>query len=143
MAYIDDLNLFSDEQAITVTAPSTDVIDLGVDRDIGSGEPIELVIKVNEAFTADGAGTLTIDVQTDNAVGFGTASVIASSGAIGKAALTLGSEHLKIRVPSTTKRYLRLNYTVATGPMTAGKITAGLQLSRQDNRAYPSGFTVD
>lgn len=143
MAYIDNLNLFSDEQAITVTAPSTDVIDLGVDRDIGSGEAIELVIKVNDLFTAAGDATLTIDVETDNDSAFGSANIIASSGAIGKAALTAGSEHLKIRVPMTTERYLRLNYTVATGPMTAGSLTAGLQLSRQDNRAYPSGFTVD
>lgn len=143
MAIIDKLNLFSDEQAITVTAPSTDVIDLGVDRDIGSGEAIELVIKVNDLFTAAGAATLTIDVQTDNDSAFGSANIIASSGAIGKAALTAGSEHLKIRVPMTTERYLRLNYTVGTGPMTAGTLTAGLQLSRQDNRAYPSGFSVD
>lgn len=143
MAIIDKLNMFSEAQAITTTAASTNIIDLGVDRDIGSGEPIELVIDVNTTFTAAGAATLTIDVETDNDSAFGSATVLASTGALALAALTEGSQLLKIRVPMTTERYLRLNHTVATGPMTAGALTSGLQLSRQDNRAYASGFTVD
>lgn len=31
------------------------------------------------------------------------------------------------------KRYVRLYYTVATGPMTAGKITAGVTMGNQSN----------
>ena len=36
-------------------------------------------------------------------------------------------------VPLKTKRYLRLSYAVATGPFTAGALTAGLVLDDQTN----------
>ena len=42
--YTDAQNLFSDAQALTVTADSTNVIDLGVDRNVGQGEPLAVVI---------------------------------------------------------------------------------------------------
>jgi hypothetical protein len=68
--------------------------------------------------------------------------LLASSGAIGKAALTAGTEVLRIKVPLDAERYLRTNYTVATGPLTAGKFTAFLAHDRQASKAYASGFTV-
>ena len=60
----DKLNMFSGQtgQAVTATAASTDVIDLGplthgnTRRDIGAGEPLYLVIAVLVAATAAGAG---------------------------------------------------------------------------------------
>jgi hypothetical protein len=36
---------------------------------------------------------------------------------------------VQIRVPRGAERYLRLSYTVADGPFTAGKVTAGLVLA--------------
>lgn len=138
----DKLNTFGTEQAVTSTAASTDIIDLGAVRDIGNGEPLELVILVTESATASGAATVTFDLQTDDNSGFSSAATLASSGAIGKAALTAGTEVLRIEVPFDVERYLRVYYTVATGPLTAGKFTAFLAHSRQANKAYASGFTV-
>ena len=43
---------------------------------------------------------------------------------------------------ATPERYLRLYYSVATGPLTAGAFTAGLVLDVQNSRAYPSGYTI-
>ena len=46
---LDYLNMFSQAQAVTATAPSTDVIDLGLlytgndVRDIGHGYPVEFI----------------------------------------------------------------------------------------------------
>jgi hypothetical protein len=68
--------------------------------------------------------------------------VLGNSGAIGKALLTAGTEVLRVKVPLDAERYLRTNYTVATGPLTAGTFTAFLAHDRQASRAYASGFTV-
>lgn len=52
----DKLLMFSEAQAVTNTAASTDVIDLGpIDgnrRDIGVGYPLEFWVLVNEAAAA-------------------------------------------------------------------------------------------
>ena len=138
----DKLNTFGTDQAVTTTAASTDIIDFGAVRDVGNGEPLELVILVSETVTASGAATVTFTLETDDNAGFSSTFVLASSGAIGKAALTAGTEVLRVKVPLDVERYLRTNYTVATGPLTAGKFTAFLAHDRQAAKAYAPGFTV-
>jgi len=138
----DKLLTFGTDQAVTATAASTDIIDLGAVRDIGNGEPLELVILVTETATSGGSSTVTIDLQTDDNSGFSSAATLASSGAIAKASITAGTELLRVKVPLNVERYLRLYYTVATADLTAGKFTAFLALERQANKAYASGFTV-
>jgi len=138
----DKLNAFGTDQAVTATAASTDIVDLGAARDMGNGEPLELVILVTETVTAAGAATVTFTLETDDNAGFSSTFVLASSGAMAKAVLTAGTEVLRVKVPLDAERYLRTNYTVATGPLTAGKFTAFLAHDRQASRAYASGFTV-
>jgi hypothetical protein len=46
---LDAQNLFSDAQAITVDVVGTNVIDLGVDRAIGAGEPMCVLFSVDVA----------------------------------------------------------------------------------------------
>lgn len=134
-------------QAITVTAPSTDVIDLGVAENIGIGDDpsIEILVLCLQTFTAAGAATLQVAIQgsPDNA----TWTDMAMTNAIGKASLVAGAEVARWSMPSliagqAMPRYLRLNFTVATGPMTAGTIYAGLLLDRQENYAYPPGIAI-
>lgn len=64
----DKLLMFSEAQAVTASAASTDVIDLGpIDgtrRDIGVGEPLEFWATVNTTATAAGAATLNVQLQT-------------------------------------------------------------------------------
>lgn len=138
----DKLNTFGTAQAVTASAASTDIIDLGAVRDLGNGEPLELVILVGTTVTADGAATVTFALQTDDNDGFSSAATLASTAAIGKASLTAGTEVLRVKVPLDVERYLRVYYTVATGPLTAGTFTAFLAADRQANKAYASGFTV-
>ena len=130
---LDKQQMFSEEQSITGNAASTNYIDLGPQRRGEAGTDMELLIQVREAFTAAGAATLTIDLETDDNTSFSSATVLASSGVIAKASLTLDSEQFKIKIPAGAERYVRLNYTVATGPMTAGKLDAGLVLARDNN----------
>jgi len=118
--------LFSDKQAITATAVSTKSIDLGIaGRDIGAGAPLYAVVVVDVPFTAAGAATMAISLITDDDSALGSPTTILSTPAIDKAALTAGRVPIVIPIPpNIAERYLGLNYTVATGPMTAGKVTA-------------------
>lgn len=65
---LDKLLMFSEKQAVTASAASTDVIDLGpIDgtrRDIGVGYPLEFLATVDTTATAAGAATLNVQLQT-------------------------------------------------------------------------------
>lgn len=137
--------------AITVTAASTNVVDLGVARDMGAGDDPSLVIFFTAitALLSAGATTLTVDVQgsTDNS----SWTSMVSTGAIGKASFTAGAK-ISLDVPrlipgQSKPRYLRLNYTVATGPFTGGTIAAYMVLDDHlntglNNYGYAPGVTV-
>ena len=129
---IDKQQLFSDEQAITATANSTNVIDLGA-ADMDAGTPLHILAQVTEAFTAAGAATLTVTLETDDNDSFSSATTLLSTAAIGKATLVAGYQLPISFLPENVERYVRLVYTVATGPMTAGKITAGVTGPLQTN----------
>lgn len=138
--------------AITVTAVSTNVIDLSVARDVGIGDnpAMKIAMYIKAAFTAAGAGTLQVQAQgaPDNGAGApGTFVTLAESRAYSLAELALGNRIFPIDWPSqgvdlVTHRFLRLNYIVATGPMTAGSIFAALVLDRQESPQYPAGVTI-
>jgi hypothetical protein len=134
MAILDNELTFSNAQAVTATAVSTNVVDLGVDRDIGVGEPVYFAVQVGTGFA--GLTSLNVALQTsdDNS----TWTDLATSGAIPVASLTAGAQPVRMVVPSSTKRYLRVNYTVA-GTGTAGTVTASLLLGPDGYRAYPAG----
>lgn len=140
--YIDRQNLFGQNQAITVSTPSTDHIDLGAARDIGNGTPLEILVLCTETVAAAGAATLTVALQSDDSPSFSTPANLVLSDAIPKAALIPGVELLRVPVPYGCERYLRLHFTVGTGPLTAGKFTSGLVPIRQANTAYASGYAA-
>lgn len=122
---LDKLQMFSESQVVTASAASTSVVDLGAAGE-AIGNELYLVVQVPVAATATGAATVAIDLETDSDEAFGTKQTLFSSGPIGKAALSVGAEPVKVKLPIGLKRYLRLSYTVATGPLTAGKFTAFL-----------------
>lgn len=140
---LDKGNLVSSAQAVTASAGSTDVIDLSQARAIGDGEELEFFVNVDTAATAAGAATVTFQVQTDDNSAFSSPTTVIQTDAIPKATLVAGYQ-IKISLPvgATPERYLRLYYSVATGPLTAGAFTAGLVLDAQNSRAYPSGYTI-
>ena len=136
---LDKLLMFSEAQAVTASAASTDVIDLGpIDgtrRDIGVGYPLELFVNVNTTAAAAGAATVNIQLQTspDNS----TWTTLTSSGDLALSALTSGKRVMSQKVPQGVQRYLRVNYAVGTGPLTAGAFTAGINLDVDNNSPYP------
>lgn len=120
---LDKYNLFSNAQAVTASAASESVYDNN------GGDPntdLFLEINVVEAADAAGAATVTFALQTDSDEAFGSATTLYTSAAIALAGMTLGAVPVKIKLPMGLERYLRVYYTVATGPLTAGKFDAFL-----------------
>lgn len=140
---VDRQTLLSDQQVVTVTAFSTDQYDTGAlspSRNIGRGNGLRAVFTVQEAALAAGAATVTFElIEADDAAGTG-AVVIASSAAIGKAALVIGAKPFDIPIPDTNKRFIMARYTVGTGPLTAGKFSCALLRGSDHQRAYPDGY---
>jgi len=131
---MDRTNLFSDGQAITATAASTNVIDLGVARDIGFGTTIPLAVAVPQSF--NNLTSLTISVQTDDNAAFSSPNTVFTSPAYTLTQMASGAEYLLPEaIPGgTNERFVRLQYTVAGTAPTAGKITAGVAAARQTAR---------
>jgi hypothetical protein len=128
----DKENLFSEDQAITVTAGSTNVIDLGADSSriqaLNEKGDVEVLAQITTAMA--GGTSLQVTLQSDNDVAFGSATDLLTSAAIATAALVAGYQFKIGKLPRINERYLRLYYTVV-GTMSAGKVFAGLILDRQ------------
>lgn len=143
MPIMDRSGQFSDGQAITASAASTNIVDLGqpgtqpgyssaMVRDIGPGEDIPLIVTVTQTFTL--LTSLTITVQTDDNAGFASPTTVWTSPAYTLAQLATGAKNnlLPDSIPlGTNERYVRLYYTVAGTAPNAGKITAGTTFARQ------------
>ncbi len=123
----DSTNKFSTLQAVTATAASTNVIDLGVsDRDIGVGEHVPFWIGVDADFA--GLTSIQVTVQTDDAENFSGAVDVVQTGVIALADLVNGYQFSIDKAPKNLLgRYVRLNYTV-DGTGTAGTISAGITM---------------
>lgn len=140
---LDQQNLFSDKQSITPATPilSTNTIDLGTtgvspilgqlpSRDVGQGEPVDLLIQVVTA-AVGGTSVQAQVVQADNAALSSNLEVLAESGAVPTASLVPGYQFRVPFVPiGVTKRYLGVRY-VTVGTFTAGAVTAGIVADRQ------------
>lgn len=133
---IDSLIEFSDAQALTATAASTNVIDLGSDRDIGPGRPLWVVVQVDVA--ADGTTgdeTYSVALETDDNSGFSSASSLAT---VSIPRSTVAGTRFLIGMPRANERYLRLYYTLAG---TTPTVTLSAWLTDQEPaswHAYPA-----
>jgi len=127
--------MMSQAQAVTATAASTNVIDLGarLGLDPGLSDDLWLQIRVDTAATASGSATVTFALQTDDDEAFGSATTLWTSTAIGKATLAAGYNVVRMRLPLGVERYVRVYYTVATGPLTAGKFDAFINSGVQES----------
>ena len=113
--------MFSDEQKITETTQSTNIIDLGT-REIAFGTPITLLVIVNEDF--NNLTNLKVAIKTAETEDMTESVELASS--------TVALENLKEGnlvplnfMPAGNKGYVQLVYTVTGTAPTTGKLTAG------------------
>jgi hypothetical protein len=138
--YIDKSLTFSNAQAVTATAASTDYIDLGSARQIGLAKQLFVLFTVNTTTVSAGATTMTIKIQTDGDVAFGSAADLYTSASIAKATLVAGYQ-IAIPIPiSGMERYVRLYYTVSTADFSAGAFSAAIVEGLQANTAYPDAL---
>lgn len=138
--FIDKALQVSNEQAVTVSAASTDSIDFGqANPNVGLDDRSNMVITVDESAAATGAATVTFSVQdsADNA----TFADVAVTAAIGKASLAAGQQ-VVIPMPTKLRRYCRVYYTIGTGPLTAGKFSAQIVTGIQQNIAQPDSARI-
>lgn len=132
---IDHMLQVSNEQVVTVTAPSVDVIDFGQVRpNTGMNNMLSVVVTVDQTALAAGAATVSFAVQdsADNV----TFTDIVATAPIPRAQLTIGRQ-IVIGMPVIHRRFVRLNYVVATGPLTAGRFSAQVVTGIQSNSPYP------
>lgn len=134
--------LFSDDQAITATAISENVIDLGaagtpydaaaaLNQDVGKGCPVPVLIQVTEDFAT--LTSLTITVEVSAAAGLTSPQVLATE-TIAVADLVAGKQtYLQVLPNGADLRYLGVRYTVTGSNATAGAITAGISMGNQTN----------
>ena len=132
--------LFSDDQAITASADSTNVIDLGVaatpygaaaalNADVGKGAKVPLLIQVTADF--DNLTTLEIKVSTGATTALGTTII---SKVVALADLVAGYQFpVNVLPEQLTERYLGIEYVVVGTAPTAGTVTAGISMGNQQN----------
>lgn len=142
---------FCSAQAVTASADSTNTIDLLNAGDLGAGEDIRVAILCTTTATAVGAATL--NIQLVGAAGgdaaFASPQIIDETSPIPKASLLAGNR-FELNVPRiwagsavlASIRYLKLTFTVATGPLTAGAFSANFTKVNQDNRSYAANYAV-
>jgi hypothetical protein len=133
-------------QAITATAVSTNVVDLGAlttiltspntstaVRDMGKGELIRLLCQVTVDFATLTSLTVAIQGSVDEA--FTSPITVVASQAIPLASLTAGYKFAGLDfVPRNfTFRYIRLNFTVGGSNATAGRVFATATEATQDS----------
>jgi hypothetical protein len=111
--------VFSNKQAVTATAESTNTLDLGVAGD-AIGQELTIHVVVDTAFAALTSLTVSLETSANNS----TWTTVLSGPAVPRASLTKGASIFCVRVPQGLSRYVRMKYTVGGSNATAGKVTA-------------------
>lgn len=130
---LDAENQFSDAQAITADAISTNVIDMGVATDLRAGTHIPVLVQVVQDF--NNLTSLTVELQESDVEDFSTFKVVAMTGAVPLADLKAGKQLPISSFPRTTGRFYRLKYDVAGTNPTEGKVTAAVVAALQTKGA--------
>lgn len=151
--YVDKQAEFSDSQAVTATAISTNVMDLisnssgkNALRDIGTGQDVYLVVLTSVAATDAGSdATLAVTLESDSTENLATSPTTHfSTGALAFAAFSpAGTVLAAVKLPAGNyERYLGVRYTVGAGPLAAGAFDAFLTTDVNAWRAYARNYVV-
>lgn len=141
--FVDKLALFSDAQAVTAAAASTDSIDLGAVRNIGVGEDLYVFVTVDVALTDSGSdSTVTVSLEGDSTSTFspdGTTTLFTIP-----ALAAQGQKYYAKISPdfAANFRYLQLRYTPNNGNLSTGTFTAGIVKDIDKYNSYPKGYVI-
>lgn len=126
-------------QVVTVTASTTNVLDLGP-KNFGKNAAddknrINFLITVDLTALAAGAATVTFQLRTSDASNMAGAVILEQSDAIGKAVLVAGARvPYYPSIPPAALRYIDINFVIATGPLTQGTFSVNGVADRQINQ---------
>jgi hypothetical protein len=140
---LDAQNLFSDAQAVTAEAASTNSIDFGSARNIGAGEELYVGVIVDVALTDSGSdSTVTVALEGDSTTTFtpdGTQQLF-----IIPALAAIGSKYFAKISPefASNFRYMQLKYTPNNGNLTAGSFTAFIVKNPDTFKAFADNITI-
>jgi len=132
--------LFSDAQAVTASAASTNYVDLGPfgdplgaatnsGIDIGHGTPVFAWVTCDVVMTDAGDdSTVVVTIQQDDNTAFSSATTVATFTTFA-AESAAGTQYFVQLPPELTyEKYLRAYFTVADGNLTTGSFSCGLSL---------------
>jgi hypothetical protein len=141
--FIDRHLRFCNSLGITASAASTDLIDLGAERRIGTGRPLYMVCVVTVAFTdASSNSTVTVTLESDSTSAFGSAATVLTL-PVFAALSAIGTRRIvAIPVDTATEQYLRAYFTVANGDLTTGSFTCFLTEDVEAFQSYADDITV-
>jgi hypothetical protein len=149
MSFLDKQNEFSDSQAVTVTAISTNVIDTlpmtgnpNLTQNLGGFQGAFLVVQIDTTFT--GGTSMAISLESDSTANLATSPTVHyNSGAIAEATLTAAMPQLVIPLPvGAYERYLGVRYTVV-GTHGAGAISAFIVRDIQNWKPYATASAAN
>lgn len=126
---LDEQGLFSNNQKITATAVSTNVLYLG-NCEVSFGTPVEVFIQITEDF--NNLTSLSVKVQTSDAENFDTAVDLIEQ-TILLANLKKGTVSSIKFLPKGNLGYMRLVYTVIGTAPSKGGILAGIVDGHQES----------
>lgn len=135
---------FSDSQAITAAAASTNYVDLGAVRDIGTGEPLYIVVNVEVAFTDGGSdSTLSVYLYGDSSTTFTPdgSDLLFTIPAL-TAAKTTFIARLDPAMAALQYRYIELYYSPNNGNLSTGTVSAYLTTNIDRLKVYPDNVTI-
>lgn len=143
--------LFSDAQAVTATAASTNYVDLGplftgnLTRDLGVSSELYISISVDVALTDSGSdSTIAVSLETDDNTSFSSIATVATLVTI--PAVTAAGTKYFVKMPIATtvpyERYLQIKYTAANGNLTTGSFTAAIVKNIDKYQTYKSAVST-
>lgn len=142
--YVDAQLLFSDAQAVTAAAASTNYVDLGAVRDIGTGQDLYVVVVCDVAMTDAGSdSTLDVILYGDSTTTFTpdasqtlfTFPAVSAAGTVKIAKLDPSSAPLQYQ-------YIELYYSPNNGNLSTGSFTAFITHNIDKYTSYADGITI-
>lgn len=142
--YVDALLLFSNAQAVTAAAASTNYVDLGAVRDIGTGQPLYVVSCCTVAMTDSGSDSqLDVILYADSTSTFtpDAQQTLFQFPATSAAGTILISALDPVSAP-LQYRYIQLYYSPLNGNLSAGTFTSFMTHNVDRFKAYADNITI-